>query len=68
MSKKISDKDKKDWNSFINNKKKLENKDLFSDSKISPNKDTKKIDLHGFSLEEANKLVKKVYLGETFKI
>ena len=62
MNRKISDKDKKDWNSFINNKEKLENKDLSSDSKISLSKDTKKIDLHGFSLEEANKLVKKVII------
>ena len=85
MNKKISDKDKKDWENFLNNKQKISNKDFFSDKikkntnknkedwenflnnkdKI-PNKDLvkkksirfekiKKIDLHGFTIEEANR-------------
>ena len=62
MSNKLSNKDKKDWNSFINNNEKIENKDLSLDYKISPSKDTQKIDLHGFSLEEANKSVKKIII------
>ena len=56
MSKKLSDKDKEDWQKFISNKKKLPNKDkLFKkNAKIYL---TKKIDLHGFSLENANKTI-----------
>ena len=85
MNKKISDKDKKDWENFLNNKQKISNKNFFTDKikkntnknkedwenflnnkdKI-PNKDLvkkksirfekiKKIDLHGFTIEEANR-------------
>ena len=56
MSKKLSDKDKEDWQTFISNKKKLPNKDklLKKNTKIYL---TKKIDLHGFSLENANKTI-----------
>jgi len=87
LNKKISDKDKKDWEDFLNNKKKFSNEDsekkkntespnkdkedwedfLKSGDKI-PNKDfvhkkniryekIKKIDLHGYTIEEANKAV-----------
>ena len=62
MSNKLSNKDKKDWNSFISNNEKLENKDSLLNSKIIPSKDNQKIDLHGFSLDEANKLVKKIII------
>ena len=58
MIKKISDKDKKDWESFIKNDEKIPNKDFFSKKKIRHEK-IKKIDLHGFTLEEANKVVEK---------
>ena len=57
MNKKISDKDKKDWKKFINSNEKVEIKD-------NPNLKTqnifseKVIDLHGYTLEEANKEVK----------
>jgi DNA-nicking Smr family endonuclease len=56
LSKKLSDKDKEDWQTFISNKKKLPNKDklLKKNTKIYL---TKKIDLHGFSLENANKTI-----------
>ena len=56
MSKKLSDKDKEDWQSFISNKEKLPNKDklLKKNTQIDS---TKKIDLHGFSLENANKTI-----------
>ena len=53
MNKKISDKDKKDWENFLNSTDKLENKD----QKISsaPKRYIERsIDLHGYSLEEAN--------------
>ena len=56
MSKKITDKDKKDWENFIINKEKVPNKDFSTKSKIRQEK-IKKIDLHGYTLEEANKAV-----------
>ena len=62
MSNKLSNKDKKDWNSFISKNEKLENKDSSLNSKIIPNKYTQKIDLHGFSLDQANKSVKKIII------
>jgi len=56
LSKKLSDKDKEDWQTFISNKEKLPNKDklLKKNTQIDS---TKKIDLHGFSLENANKTI-----------
>ena len=56
MSKKISDKDKKDWKDFLSNKEKVLDKDLFFKSSIRRNVE-KTIDLHGFSLENANKII-----------
>ena len=56
MNKKLSDKNKKDWQSFISNKAKVLDKDLSvkEDKQIDL---TKKIDLHGFSLEKANQVI-----------
>ncbi len=55
MNDKISDKDKKDWNNFINNTEKLPNKDFkYQDKKMFKERS---IDLHGFSLDEANKAI-----------
>jgi len=51
----ISKKDKKDWENFILKNEKLPNKDLKTERKNS-NK-IKSIDLHGYSLEEANKAI-----------
>ncbi len=56
MIKKISDKDKKDWEKFLKDEEKIPNKDLISLKKIRHEK-IKKIDLHGYSLQEANKSV-----------
>tara|TARA_B100000795_G_scaffold58409_1_gene38847 strand:- start:159 stop:584 length:426 start_codon:yes stop_codon:yes gene_type:complete len=56
LIKKISDTDKKDWENFIKNDEKIPNKDYFLKKKIRHEK-IKKIDLHGFTLEEANKAV-----------
>ena len=55
MNDKISDKDKKDWKDFISSKDKVPNKDF----KIKKNnfEKTRSIDLHGFTLEEANKKI-----------
>ena len=66
MKRKISNKDKKDWQNFISNKEKLSNKDLYlSDNKIKKN-NIKTIDLHGFSLENANNFIEK-FIIECFK-
>ena len=55
MTGNISDKDKEDWKNFLEKKEKLPNKDLEKkDIKLNI---TKSIDLHGFTLEEANKKV-----------
>ena len=52
---KISDKDKKDWEKFVSNNEKLPNKDLnFKEKKTGT---YRSLDLHGFSLDEANKKV-----------
>ena len=57
MSDKISEKDKKDWENFLSNREKLSNKD-FEHSKKKILK-TSRIDLHGFTLEQANSTIKK---------
>ena len=57
MNNKISNKDKKDWEDFISGKEKLPNKD--SNERQNQNKKKKLIDLHGYTLEEANKCVEK---------
>ncbi len=55
MNSNISDKDKKDWENFLSKEESLPNKDL----KISKNKkiSSKLCDLHGYSLDEANKKI-----------
>ena len=58
MITKISKKDKKDWEDFLNNKESLPNKDL-SGSKKRVQK-TKNFDFHGFSLDEANRTINKL--------
>ena len=53
MNKKISDKDKKDWQDFLNSSEKLENKDQKIPS--TPKRYIERsIDLHGYTLEGAN--------------
>jgi len=51
----ISDKDKKDWQNFLDSNNKLEDKDLIK--KQRENFSTKTIDLHGYSLQESNKII-----------
>ena len=70
MNDKISDKDKKDWESFLSSKEKLPNKDLnYSNTKKQK---TRSLDLHGYTLDEANKKIKnfiqKSYLDEVNKL
>ena len=64
MSDKISDKDKKDWENFISSKEKLPNKDFRINKK--KNLKTKHIDLHGFTLEQANRTVEK-FIKESYE-
>ena len=63
MNNNISDKDKKDWENFLLRKEKLPNKDLKLADKIIIKK--RSIDLHGFTLSNANKtienFIKKAY-------
>ena len=50
------DKDKQDWEKFLNNKEKIPNKDFIYKKNIRYEK-IKKIDLHGYTIEEANKAI-----------
>ena len=55
MSNDISEKDKKDWENFVTSNDKVPNKDYkISNKKIFK---TKSIDLHGYTLEQANKTI-----------
>ena len=56
MNSKISKKDKKDWENFLSSKEPLHNKD--SKSKKRETKIIKSIDLHGYSLDGANEMIK----------
>ena len=64
MIKKISDKDKQDWQNFLNSSDKLEDKE----QKISLTLKKyieKSIDLHGYTLEEANQKIT-TYIEDCF--
>ena len=70
MTNKLSDKDKKDWQNFINSSEKLKSKELeqANDQLILE----RSIDLHGFTLEEANReisrFIENCYLNKVKKI
>ena len=64
MSDKISDKDKRDWENFLSNNEKLPNKDLRLNK--SKSLKIKNIDLHGQTLDEANKIIKK-YIENSYE-
>ena len=55
MKDNISDKDKKDWDNFINSSEKLPNKDFKYLSR--KNLKIRSIDLHGYTLDKANKAI-----------
>tara|TARA_B100000886_G_scaffold112095_2_gene75307 strand:+ start:1559 stop:1972 length:414 start_codon:yes stop_codon:yes gene_type:complete len=55
LTDKLSDKDKKDWQNFISSSEKVESKD--KDILIKRTVNEKSIDLHGYTLEEANKKI-----------
>ena len=56
MIKKLSNKDEKDWKIFTDSDEKLEIKDL-DYNKFEKNFKKKSIDLHGYTLESANKVI-----------
>ena len=64
MNSKISDKDKKDWENFISKKEALPNKD--NDIKKNTINKIKSIDLHGYSLDDANEAIKN-FITESYK-
>lgn len=64
MIKKITEKDKIDWENFLLSEEKLANKDNFSKKKIRSEL-TRVIDLHGFTLKEANKTVEQ-FINKSF--
>ena len=64
MIKKISEKDIKDWQEFIKKDEKLENKDNTQDEKTT--KRHVEIDLHGYTLEGANKKMSE-YINECYE-
>ena len=60
MKNNISDKDKKDWERFITSEEKVIDKD--SKSNLKTTQKNKYIDLHGYSLEDANKKIEKIII------
>ena len=67
MSNDISEKDKKDWENFISSSDNLPNKDLKTFNQKSFK--TKSIDLHGYTLDEANKTIEEfIYLSFKEKV
>jgi DNA-nicking Smr family endonuclease len=64
LNSKISDKDKKDWEEFLSRDQKLHNKDN-SKKKLERGKVTS-IDLHGHTLEEANRTVEN-FINKSFE-
>jgi len=64
LNSKISDKDKKDWEEFLSRDQKLPNKDN-SKKKLERGKVTS-IDLHGYTLEEANRTVEN-FINKSFE-
>ncbi len=71
MTNKLSDKDKKDWKKFVEGREKIENKDT---ELLNKEKQffEKTIDLHGYTLEGANKkifeYIENCYLNNIDKI
>ena len=64
MSNDISEKDKKDWEKFISSGDNLPNKDFKTSNQKSFK--IKSIDLHGYTLDEANKTIEE-FIYQSFK-
>jgi len=61
LSKNISDKDKKAWKKFISSDEKIHNKDEnFKQKKLTR---TRVLDLHGYTLDDANKKIEKLIIN-----
>ena len=58
MIKKISDKDKKDWDNFLSNDEIMPDKD--SDQKEKLKRKNISFDLHGYSLDDANEKIEEL--------
>ena len=63
MTNKLSDKDKKDWQNFIDSSEKIQSKDI--DHPLNNKITVRSIDLHGYTLEEANKEISK-FIEDSF--
>ena len=63
----VSSKDKQDWLEFTKNLSNLPNKDLDFPNYSKKKKLVKKIDLHGSSLSEANKIVKN-FINDSYEL
>ena len=70
MTNKLSNKDKKDWQNFLDSSEKLQSKD--EDQLKNEVISEKSIDLHGYTLEEANKqiseFIENCYVNKVKKI
>ena len=70
MTNKLSEKDKKDWQKFLDSSEKLHNKDVNQVNKKIISERT--IDLHGYTLEDANKkiseFIENCYVNKVKKI
>tara|TARA_E500000178_G_scaffold331328_1_gene364122 strand:+ start:983 stop:1399 length:417 start_codon:yes stop_codon:yes gene_type:complete len=64
LDNKISDKDKKDWENFLQNDEKLDNKDLKKE--IKKFQKTRSLDLHGYTLVEANEEIER-FIKKNYK-
>ena len=60
MNNNISDKDKKDWETFLSSKEKVPDKDFKTQKKKQLK--VSSIDLHGYTLEQANKTIEEFIL------
>ena len=70
MNDNISNKNKKDWENFVNSEEKLPNKDF--QFQIKKTKKIRSIDLHGYTLDGANKTIEdfinKAYVDNVYKL
>ena len=66
MNNKLSDKDKRDWQNFTSSEEKVHNKDLSLSQMKTEKNLVKTIDLHGFSLENANRTIDE-FINRCFK-
>ena len=57
LNKKIAPEDLRAWRKFTSSKETIENKDYYLDQKKAFTQKIRKVDLHGLSLDEANKKI-----------